>query len=81
MKGLGSLEAGLHAAGLQDVGLQELHSIEQWQDQHAMVATSFTELQELLAPYFEVHVFEHDYERIVPWDLASGNALFVCVKI
>ena len=81
MKDLGSLEAGLQAAGLQEVGLQELHSIEQWQDQHAMVATSFTELQELLAPYFEVHVFEHDYERIVPWDLASGNALFVCVKI
>ena len=50
MKGLGSLEAGLQAAGLQEVGLQELHSIEQWQDQHAMVATSFTELQELLAP-------------------------------
>ena len=58
-----------------------LRQTELWQDQHAMVATSFTELQALLAPYFDVHVFEHDYERIVPWDLASGNALFVCVKI
>ncbi|ABM26379.1 MULTISPECIES: class I SAM-dependent DNA methyltransferase [Shewanella] len=54
---------------------------ELWQDQHAMVATSFAELQELLAPYFEVHIFEHDYEKIIPWDLNSGNALFVCVKI
>ncbi|MGL5486450.1 MAG: SAM-dependent methyltransferase, partial [Shewanella sp.] len=27
------------------------------------------------------HIFEHDYEKIVPWDLSSGNALFVCVKI
>lgn len=54
---------------------------ELWQDQHAMVATSFSELQQLLAPYFEVHIFEHDYEKIIPWNLASGNALFVCVKI
>jgi len=26
-------------------------------------------------------VFEHDYEKIIPWDQSSGNALFVCVKI
>lgn len=58
-----------------------LQQIELWQDQHTMVATSFAELQALLAPYFEVHIFEHDYEKIVPWDLSSGNALFVCVKI
>ncbi|MCY1516451.1 Methyltransferase domain protein [compost metagenome] len=51
-----------------------------WQDEHAMVALSFTELQELLQPHFEVHVFEHDYERITPWGGTSGNALFVCVK-
>ncbi|MDO3720155.1 class I SAM-dependent methyltransferase [Marinobacter sp. chi1] len=51
-----------------------------WQDEHAMVALSFGDFRELLAPYFEVHVFEHDYERIVPWDGNSGNALFVCVK-
>ncbi|EGM68696.1 SAM-dependent methyltransferase [Shewanella sp. HN-41] len=60
---------------------ESLRQTELWQDQHAMVATSFTELQALLAPYFEVHIFEHDYEKIVPWDLTSGNALFVCVKI
>ncbi len=51
-----------------------------WQDEHPMVALSFTELQAVLRPYFEVHVFEHDYERIVPWDRQSGNAIFVCVK-
>jgi SAM-dependent methyltransferase len=48
---------------------------ELWQDSHAMVATSFSELQALLAPYFEVQIFEHDYERIVPWGGAlAGNA-------
>ncbi len=52
-----------------------------WHDEHPMVAVGFAELQELLRPYFEVHVFEHDYEKIVPWGQASGNALFVCVKI
>ncbi|QRY77221.1 class I SAM-dependent methyltransferase [Pseudomonas sp. PDNC002] len=54
--------------------------IESWQDEHTMVALSFTELQQLLAPQFDVHVFEHDYERITPWGGTSGNALFVCVK-
>ncbi|WP_220815566.1 class I SAM-dependent DNA methyltransferase [Pseudomonas paralcaligenes] len=51
-----------------------------WQDEHAMVALDFAELQRLLQPCFEVHVFAHDYERITPWDGAAGNALFVCVK-
>ena len=51
-----------------------------WHDEHPMVALSFAELQALLAPHFEVQVFEHDYQRITPWDGASGNALFVCVK-
>ncbi|BAN49167.1 class I SAM-dependent methyltransferase [Metapseudomonas resinovorans] len=51
-----------------------------WQDEHAMVALDFIELQQLLQPLFEVQVFEHDYERITPWGGASGNALFVCVK-
>lgn len=51
-----------------------------WQDEHAMVALSFIELQQLLQPYFEVQVFEHDYERITPWEGTTGNALFVCVK-
>ncbi|WP_339481527.1 class I SAM-dependent methyltransferase [Pseudomonas sivasensis] len=53
---------------------------EAWQDEHPMVAFSFTELQQLLTPQFEVHIFEHDYECITPWEGTSGNALFVCVK-
>lgn len=51
-----------------------------WQDEHAMVALTFAELKELLQPYFEVHVFAHDYDKLVPWDQSAGNALFVCVK-
>lgn len=51
-----------------------------WHDEHRMVAVSFTELSALLAPYFEVHMLEHDYGRILPWDGASGNALLACVK-
>lgn len=51
-----------------------------WNDEHPMVAVSFTELTALLAPYFEVHVFEHNYQTITPWDNLSGNAIFVCVK-
>lgn len=51
-----------------------------WEDEHAMVALSFAELQHLLQAHFEVQVFEHDYERITPWGGRSGNALFVCVK-
>lgn len=52
-----------------------------WSDTHAMVAVSFDALQRLLRQYFEVHVFEHDYQRILPWAGQSGNALFVCVKV
>lgn len=52
-----------------------------WHDEHPMVAVSFDELTALLAPYFEVHIFEHDYEKIVPWDQSSGNAIFCCIKI
>ncbi|XKH59146.1 class I SAM-dependent methyltransferase [Halomonas sediminis] len=51
-----------------------------WNDEHPMVAVSFVELTALLAPYFEVHVFEHNYQTITPWDNVSGNAIFVCVK-
>lgn len=51
-----------------------------WNDEHPMVAVSFSELLELLAPYFEVQLLEHDYERILPWDQTSGNAIFACVK-
>ena len=51
-----------------------------WEDEHAMVAFSFHALIALLEPYFDLHVFEHDYEKIIPWDTQSGNAIFVCVK-
>lgn len=51
-----------------------------WHDEHPMVAVSFAELQALLEPYFEVHVLEHDYETLTPWNGASGNAIFACVK-
>lgn len=51
-----------------------------WQDEHPMVAVSFAELQAVLAPYFEVQVFEHDYDKLVPWGGETGNGMFVCVK-
>ncbi|GLK89377.1 class I SAM-dependent DNA methyltransferase [Pseudomonas turukhanskensis] len=51
-----------------------------WHDEHPMVAVSFVELQALLAPYFEVHVLAHDYQKLVEWDGVAGNGLFVCVK-
>lgn len=54
---------------------------ETWHDQHPMVAISFQSLQEILRPYFEVHIFEHDFNKIVPWNKSSGNAIFVGVKI
>jgi SAM-dependent methyltransferase len=52
-----------------------------WHDEHPMVAVSFAQLQALLQPYFEVHVFEHDYDKLIPWGGVSGNAIFACVKI
>jgi SAM-dependent methyltransferase len=51
-----------------------------WNDEHPMVAVSFAQLRGLLEPWFEVHVFEHDYEKLLEWGGALGNALFVCVK-
>ena len=54
--------------------------IETWHDQHPMVAISFQQLRAFLLPYFDVHIFEHDFDKIVPWDEASGNAIFVGVK-
>jgi SAM-dependent methyltransferase len=53
---------------------------EVWHDEHPMVAVSFVQLQVLLQPYFEVHVLEHDYQKLIPWDGVSGNALLACVK-
>ncbi|EHJ92060.1 class I SAM-dependent DNA methyltransferase [Vreelandella boliviensis] len=51
-----------------------------WNDEHPMVAVNFAELIALLTPNFEVHVFEHNYDTIKPWDTTAGNAIFVCVK-
>jgi ubiquinone/menaquinone biosynthesis C-methylase UbiE len=54
--------------------------LETWRDQHSMVALTFVQLKELLDPLFEVHIFAHDYQKIIPWDNLLGNANFVCVK-
>ena len=51
-----------------------------WNDQHPMVALTFQHLQQLLEPLFELHIFEHDYQKIAPWQHASGNAIFVGIK-
>jgi len=51
-----------------------------WKDEHPMVAVSFDRLISLLQPQFDVQVLEHDYDRILPWNQTSGNAIFVCVK-
>jgi len=56
------------------------NTTQRWQDEHPMVAVSFAELTALLAPYFDIQVFEHDYTTITAWDNVSGNAIFVCVK-
>ncbi|MCB5162218.1 class I SAM-dependent DNA methyltransferase [Marinomonas algarum] len=53
---------------------------ERWVDEHNMVATSFVTLQGLLAPLFDVHLFEHEHDKIQPWGGQTGNAIFVCVK-
>ncbi len=53
---------------------------EVWDDKHPMVAIDFQQLQTLLIPYFDVHLFEHDYEKITPFNNDSGNAIVVCVK-
>ncbi|OCH30405.1 SAM-dependent methyltransferase [Aliivibrio fischeri] len=51
-----------------------------WDDKHPMVAIDFDQLKALLEPYFDVHMFEHDYEKITPLEASSGNAIVVCVK-
>lgn len=85
--GLFSFSSGWHYCGSGERQSLKLRierrtgdEVQRWQDEHAMVAVNFAELQALLQPYFEVHVLEHDYERIVPWDRVSGNALFACIK-
>ncbi|WP_331346558.1 class I SAM-dependent methyltransferase [Cellvibrio sp. UBA7661] len=53
---------------------------EHWRDQHPMVAITFSDLQAILAPLFEVLVFTHDYQTITPWETGAGNAFFVAIK-
>lgn len=53
---------------------------ETWHDQHAMVALTFAHLQQLLTPYFEVHILAHEYHKITHWENGSGNAFFVGIK-
>lgn len=57
-----------------------INNTQHWHDQHTMVAVNFNQLQQLLLPWFEVYILEHDYNRIEEWDGQSGNAIFVCVK-
>jgi ubiquinone/menaquinone biosynthesis C-methylase UbiE len=54
--------------------------LQKWHDQHSMVAVSFEQLQQLLRPYFDVTLFEHDYSKLIEWDNKSGNAIFCCIK-
>lgn len=54
--------------------------IQIWEDEYFMVVFGFVELQYLLQMYFEVQVFEYDYEWIMFWVGSFGNVLFVCVK-
>lgn len=51
-----------------------------WRDHHSMVAISIPQLETLLAPYFDVHLLDHNYEKIVPWVEPGGNALIAAVK-
>lgn len=86
--GVFSFSSGWHYSGAgerQTLRLRIERTVEDqsqvWHDEHAMVAVSFGELIDLLQPYFEVQMLEHDYEKIIPWNGTSGNALFACVKI
>jgi ubiquinone/menaquinone biosynthesis C-methylase UbiE len=54
--------------------------VQHWTDKHPMVALNFATLQNLLTPYFDIHIFEHDYNKLISWGTESGNAIFVCVK-
>ncbi|MDP4985774.1 class I SAM-dependent DNA methyltransferase [Pseudoalteromonas tunicata] len=74
-KGSGNAQALMLSIDKTDNGITQ-----SWQDSHSMVAVSFSQLQQLLEPYFDVHIFEHDYDKLVPWQGTAGNALFACVK-
>jgi hypothetical protein len=59
----------------------DLNGQQTWEDRHLMVAVSFDQLQQMLAPYFEITIFEHNYETLRPWAKHTGNAIFSCVKL
>ncbi len=80
-------ESGWHYAGHGDrqsltlsIAKTDDGITQRWSDTHPMVAVSFHQLRALLEPAFEVIILAHDYEKIVPWDQQSGNALFICIK-
>lgn len=82
-----TFSSGWHYSGQGDkqslkVSIEKYHAHQSqiWQDEHAMVAVCFEMMTEILAPYFEVHIFEHDYHKLLPYDSCSGNAIFTCVK-
>lgn len=82
-----TFESGWHYGGEGEKQALRLHiekrdgeQAEIWSDQHAMVAVDFIQLKALLEPWFDTHIFEHDYQKLLPWDQHSGNAIFVCVK-
>ena len=86
--GLFNFSSGWHYAGAGEQQLLRLRIEKKtaaqsqiWHDEHRMVAVSVSELTELLRPYFEVHVLEHDYEKILPWNGTSGNVIVACVKL
>lgn len=82
-----AFESGWHYSGSGELQALKLRiaktqgdNTQVWQDEHSMVAISFTELIALLSPFFEVHILAHDYHSIQRWDNNAGNALFACVK-
>ena len=53
-----------------------------WHDRHTMTAITLPALkQQLMATGFEVTLLEHDYDRLMPWDGNSFNAIVVACKV
>ncbi len=53
-----------------------------WHDQHTMMAMTLADLKQLLLSIgFEVTLLEHDYDRLVPWDGRSFNAIVVASRV
>lgn len=55
--------------------------LKRWTDHHTMTAISLRKLQTMLADIgFEVTLLEHDYQRLLPWNGQSFNALVAARK-